>query len=114
MAEVESQRVTLEEKVSNESLAKNNLIKKEEESTAIEAQLELENKKALDTENKITNLICEHGNLMSEMQNTSYKLSKLLGDFQLQSELPILKMKLLESEKLEEKLSTQVLGIYPV
>ena len=41
------------------------------------------------------------------MQAASSKITELIMDWQLQSELQMLKMKVFESEKLEEKLSAQ-------
>jgi hypothetical protein len=41
------------------------------------------------------------------MQVASSKITELIMDWQLQSELQMLKMKVFESEKLEEKLSIQ-------
>ena len=49
----------------------------------------------------------EHENLVAEMQVASSKITELIMDWQLQSELQMLKMKVFESEKLEEKLSVQ-------
>ena len=52
-------------------------------------------------------LYSEHENLVAEMQVASSKITELIMDWQLQSELQMLKMKVFESEKLEEKLSIQ-------
>ena len=49
----------------------------------------------------------EHENLVAEMQVASSKITELIMDWQLQSELQMLKMKVFESEKLEEKLNIQ-------
>ena len=52
-------------------------------------------------------LYSEHENLVAERQVASSKITELIMDWQLQSELQMLKMKVFESEKLEEKLSIQ-------
>ena len=53
---VESQKKILQEMSFNENLVQNQLIKKEEQFDAIEAQLKLENEKALEKQTKIQEL----------------------------------------------------------
>lgn len=107
MVNVESQKKKMEDMKNNETMAMNQLVKKEEESDAVESQLKLENEKTLEAQNKIHELTSEHENLVAEMQVASSKITELIMDWQLQSELQMLKMKVFESEKLEEKLSIQ-------
>lgn len=107
MVNVESQKKKMEDMKNNETMAMNQLVKKEEESDAVESQLKLQNEKTLEAQNKIHELTSEHENLVAEMQVASSKITELIMDWQLQSELQMLKMKVFESEKLEEKLSIQ-------
>ena len=53
---VESQKKILQEMMFNETLVKNQLIKREEQLDALEAQLKSENEKALEKQNKIHEL----------------------------------------------------------
>jgi len=104
---VESQKKILQEMTFNENLVKNQLIKKEEQFDAIEAQLKLENEKALEKQTKIQELTSEHENLVNEMQTTSSKITQYIMDWQLQSNLQMLKINVFDSERLEEKLCEQ-------
>merc|ERR1711892_136207 len=97
----------MEDMMNNETMTMNQFVKKEEESDAVEGQLKVENGKTLEAQNKIHELTSEHENLVAEMQAASSKITELIMDWQLQSELQMLKMKVFESEKLEEKLSIQ-------
>jgi len=107
MVNVESQKKKMEDMMNNETMTMNQFVKKEEESDAVEGQLKVENGKTLEAQNKIHELTSEHENLVAEMQAASSKITELIMDWQLQSELQMLKMKVFESEKLEEKLSIQ-------
>ena len=49
----------------------------------------------------------EHENLVNEMQTTSSKITQYIMDWQLQSNLQMLKINVFDSERLEEKLCEQ-------
>ena len=56
MVNVESQKKKLEDMKNNETMAMDQLIKKEEESDAVEGQVKVENEKVLEAQNKIQEL----------------------------------------------------------
>ena len=56
MVNVESQKKKMEDMKNNETMAMDQLIKKEEESDAVEGQVKVENEKVLEAQNKIQEL----------------------------------------------------------
>jgi hypothetical protein len=56
MVNVESQKKKMEDMKNNETMTMNQLIKKEEESDAVEGLIKLENEKALEAQTKIHEL----------------------------------------------------------
>jgi hypothetical protein len=56
MVNVESQKKKMEDMMNNETMTMNQLVKKEEESDAVEGQLKFENEKTLEAQNKIHEL----------------------------------------------------------